>query len=122
MDADDSDGLSKKQGFERHVMVIKDSEMWTESRLGGPDERGPFKLDPDTNPKRIDFRTGGKGNDGQDRLGVYALDEDRLTICFSSVVPAPEAQRPADFTIRPGNGGYCWCTNGRRPVARPGRR
>jgi RNA polymerase sigma-70 factor (ECF subfamily) len=104
VDADDSDGVSKKQGFARHVMVVKGDEMWTESDAGGMDDRGRFQLGPDKSPKRIDFRTGGTRKDGQDRLGVYALDGDKLTICVSSVVPAGESRRPTDFAIKPGTG------------------
>jgi RNA polymerase sigma factor (sigma-70 family) len=102
VDADDSDGISKKRGFAKHVMVIKGDQMSTEPPLGGPDERGPFTIDPDKAPKRIDFRTGAK--DSVNRLGIYSLDGDKLTICFSSVTPPQERFRPTEFTVKPGTG------------------
>jgi uncharacterized protein (TIGR03067 family) len=106
VDADDSDGLTKKRGFARHIMVIEGDDLWTETPPGVPpgraEDRGPFTIEAGETPKRIDFRT--RGKDGENRLGIYSLDGEKLTICFSSVSPPRKELRPADFEIKPGTG------------------
>jgi uncharacterized protein (TIGR03067 family) len=104
VDVNDSDGITKKRGFDEHVLVIKGGEMWEEPPAGEKAARRPFKLDPAKDLKRIDFRTEGKSKEGQQRYGVYSLDGDKLTICFSTAAPAEEARRPTDFTVKPGSG------------------
>ena len=73
-----------------------------------------FTPDPAAGPKRIDFEgtrpAGPRGVAGPDaaerytRLGIYELDGDRLTLCFSAVEPVRAGRRPADFSAGPGSG------------------
>lgn len=104
VDAKDSDGLFKKGGFAKHVMVIKGDKMIEEAEAGGKETAQPFQLMPGKDPKWIDFRTGGDGKEGQNRVGIYVIEGDSLKICFSSVAPAQEIHRPTSFTTPPGNG------------------
>jgi uncharacterized protein (TIGR03067 family) len=99
VDADDSDGVSKKKGFVKHILVIDDKQLTFETEPDEKDERGPFQLATTKDPKWIDLRVG-----GHDRVGIYEVDGDRLKICFSSVVPLDLSRRPADFAIKPGSG------------------
>ncbi|MFO0876529.1 MAG: TIGR03067 domain-containing protein [Gemmataceae bacterium] len=104
VDAEDSDGIVKKRGFAKQVMVVQGDQMWDEPDAGEKEVRQPFKLTPAKNPRWIDFRTRGEGKGGQERFGIYKLEGARLTICFSTVVPAEESRRPTDFTTKPGSG------------------
>jgi len=104
VDADDSDGLSKKEGFAKHTLVIEGDQMWKLRQGGKKEDQGTFKLASEKDPKQIDFKTGGKAKEGQDRIGIYSLDGDKLKICFSTAVPVEETRRPTDFTIMPGSG------------------
>src|SRR5262249_9894368 len=60
-----------------------------------------FRLDPSTDPKIIDFSTLDKGNKGRTFEGIYRLEGDTLTICFSTREDIRE--RPAGFATRGGN-------------------
>lgn len=91
------DGGNSNLVLSKDKWHFKGDALVAEHPTGGKTDFGPFKLDEKTQPKRIDF----KFHDGKvthTRLGIYELDGNRLRICFSSVVPAREENRPTDFT------------------------
>ena len=51
----------------------------------------PFTLDPDASPKRLDVVMKGEA----DRLGIYHLDNDTLTLCLPF---HPDQRRATEFT------------------------
>ena len=54
----------------------------TMTRDGKVEATGTFRLRPTATPKEIDFRFSSlKGKAGQTNLGIYLLEENRLTIC-----------------------------------------
>jgi len=65
-------------------------------------ERTFFKakiaIDPSTKPKTIDYDMTDGPNKGKKQLGIYELDGDTFKACFG----APGADRPTDFTSKPG--------------------
>jgi uncharacterized protein (TIGR03067 family) len=100
----DSEGLAQREGFVKYTLVIKGNQMAREFKGRKAEKGQPFKLDPAKNPRQIDFKTRTGHKEWQDRVGIYALDGDKLRICFSTVVPVKESLRPTDFTIKPGSG------------------
>jgi uncharacterized protein (TIGR03067 family) len=59
-----------------------------------------FTLDPSKNPKTIDYQMTEGFTKGKTQLGIYQLDGDT----FKSSFGAPGAERPKDFTSKPGDG------------------
>ena len=57
-------------------------------------------IDPTKKPKTIDYEMTGGFTKGQKQLGIYEVEGDQFKSCFGK----PGAERPADFTSRPGDG------------------
>jgi uncharacterized protein (TIGR03067 family) len=57
-------------------------------------------IDPSIKPKTIDYQMIEGFTKGKKQLGIYELDGDTFKSCFG----APESERPADFTSKPGDG------------------
>ena len=60
--------------------------------------KAKFTVDPSKDPKTIDYDMTEGTNKGKKQLGIYELDGDTFKACFG----APEADRPTDFTSKPG--------------------
>lgn len=103
VESDDSGGVAKANGFTKNTLTVAGDTLSIAHDRDEPAPPLPFRLDETTTPKRIDFQTAGKKSP-QDRLGVYKLDGDRLTVCSSTVVPVRPDLRPTDFTITATNG------------------
>lgn len=56
-------------------------------------------IDPAKKPKTIDYQMTEGPTQGKIQLGIYELDGDTFKSCFG----APGAERPADFTTKPGD-------------------
>jgi uncharacterized protein (TIGR03067 family) len=61
--------------------------------------KATITVDPSKNPKTMDYQMTEGVTKGKTQLGIYELDEDTFRSCFS----APGAQRPTDFTTKPGD-------------------
>jgi uncharacterized protein (TIGR03067 family) len=70
-------------------IVLKKEEEW-----------GTFVLDPNANPRHLDLTLSSGPNKGKVVLGIYALENDRLTLCLG----IPGKDRPTDFRRQPGVG------------------
>jgi uncharacterized protein (TIGR03067 family) len=62
--------------------------------------KAKITLDPSKKPKWIDYQMTGGFTKGKTQLGIYELEEDTFKSCFGK----PGAERPADFTSKPGDG------------------
>jgi uncharacterized protein (TIGR03067 family) len=58
-----------------------------------------FKLDGGQNPKQIDMIGTEGENRGKTAQGIYVLDGDTLTICYTM----PGGERPKEFESKPGS-------------------
>jgi uncharacterized protein (TIGR03067 family) len=78
--------------------VEKDHVVW--KRDGKSFAGTQIELDPSRDPKAIDVIPDGGQNRGERVLGIYKLEEDRLTICMA----APGKPRPKEFKAEKGSG------------------
>ena len=62
--------------------------------------KAKFTLDPSRKPKTIDYEMIEGFTKGKKQLGIYELNGDTVKFCFGS----PGAERPPDFTSKPGDG------------------
>jgi uncharacterized protein (TIGR03067 family) len=62
--------------------------------------KAKITTDPSKNPKAIDYQMTEGFTKGKTQLGIYELDGDTFKSSFSAV----GAERPKDFTSKPGDG------------------
>src|SRR5436309_12900 len=62
--------------------------------------KAKITLDPSKKPKTIDYEMTDGFTKGKTQLGIYELDGGTFRSCFGK----PGAERPADFTSKPGDG------------------
>jgi uncharacterized protein (TIGR03067 family) len=62
--------------------------------------RAKITIDPSKKPKTIDYQMIGGFTAGKKQLGIYEVDGDMFKSCFAK----PGAERPIDFTTKPGDG------------------
>jgi hypothetical protein len=61
--------------------------------------KATITVDPSKNPKTMDYQMTEGVTKGKTQLGIYELDGDTFRSCFS----APGAERPTEFTTKPGD-------------------
>ena len=61
--------------------------------------KAKITLDPSKKPKTIDYEMTEGFTKGKKQLGIYEVDGDTFKACFA----APGAERPADFSSKPGD-------------------
>ena len=62
--------------------------------------KAKITIDPSKHPKTIDYQMTEGVTEGQKQLGIYEVEGDTLKSCFGK----PGAERPTDFTSKPGDG------------------
>ena len=62
--------------------------------------KAKITLDPSKKPKTIDYQMTDGLTKGKKQLGIYEVDGDTFKSCFGK----PDAERPTDFTSKPGDG------------------
>jgi uncharacterized protein (TIGR03067 family) len=62
--------------------------------------KAKITIDPSKKPKTIDYQMTDGFTKGKKQLGIYEVEGDRFMSCFSK----PGAERPTDFTSKPGDG------------------
>jgi uncharacterized protein (TIGR03067 family) len=62
--------------------------------------KAKFTIDPSKKPKTIDYQMTDGFTKGKTQLGIYEVDGETFKSCFGK----PGAERPADFTSKPGDG------------------
>lgn len=62
--------------------------------------KAKITIDPLKTPKTIDYQMTGGFTKGQRQLGIYEVEGDTFKACFGK----PGAERPTDFTSKPGDG------------------
>ena len=62
--------------------------------------KAKITIDPSKKPKTIDYQMTDGFTKGKKQLGIYEVDGDSFNSCFGK----PGAERPTDFTSKPGDG------------------
>ncbi len=62
--------------------------------------KAKITIDPSKKPKTIDYQMTEGFTKGKKQLGIYEVEGDTLKSCFGK----PDAERPTDFTSKPGDG------------------
>lgn len=62
--------------------------------------KAKFTIGPAQKPKTIDYQMTEGATKGKTQLGIYELEGETFRACFGK----PGAERPADFTSKPGDG------------------
>jgi uncharacterized protein (TIGR03067 family) len=62
--------------------------------------KAKITIAPSKKPKTIDYDMTGGFTKGEKQLGIYEVDRDTFKSCFGK----PGAERPTDFTSKPGYG------------------
>jgi uncharacterized protein (TIGR03067 family) len=70
-------------------------------------------IDPSKKPKTIDYQMTEGLTKGKKQLGIYEVEGDTLRSCFGR----PGAERPTDFTSKPGDGRTLSMWKRNRPAA-----
>jgi uncharacterized protein (TIGR03067 family) len=92
------DGKDRTREFAGVPVTIKDNTI--SFKIGKRDETQPFAIDPKADPKTIDLLP--EVNDGKAPTfpGIYKLEKDKLTICFSTRL---RFDRPKEFKSEKGS-------------------
>jgi uncharacterized protein (TIGR03067 family) len=78
--------------------ICKGDEVTT-TKTGSTYFKAKIVIDPSKKPKTIDYQMTEGFTKGKTQLGIYEVDGDTLKSCFG----APGAERPTDFTSKPGD-------------------
>ena len=62
--------------------------------------KAKITIDPSKKPKTIDYQMTDGFTKGKKQLGIYEVEGDSFKACFGK----PGAERPTDFTSKPGDG------------------
>ena len=75
--------------------------------------KAKISLAPSKQPKTIDYQMTEGFTKGQSQLGIYEVEGDTFKACFGK----PGAERPTDFTSKPGDGRTLSVWKRDKPVA-----
>lgn len=79
--------------------ICKGNEVTT-TMAGRTFFKAKITIDPSKTPKTIDYEMIEGFTKGKKQLGIYELDGDTFKSCFGK----PDAERPTDFSSKPGDG------------------
>jgi uncharacterized protein (TIGR03067 family) len=97
--------------YVKFTLTFKGDRMtWNFLGIEAPPHESEFKLGEQNGINQIDFDWG-QNEKGvyMHRVGIYAIEGNKLRICFTQVFPndsPKDARRPTDFTTPSGSG---WC-------------
>ncbi len=95
-----ADGRSMPAQMLKQMKRICKGDETTTTMAGQLYFKAKITIDPSKKPKTIDYQMTEGFTKGKQQLGIYDVDGDTFKACFGK----PGADRPADFTSKPGDG------------------
>jgi uncharacterized protein (TIGR03067 family) len=95
-----ADGQPMPERMLKQMKRICKGDETTTTTAGQIFLKAKFSIDPSKAPKTIDYQMTEGFTKGKKQLGIYELDGDTFKSCFAR----PGAERPTDFTSKPGDG------------------
>ncbi len=95
-----ADGQPMTEQYRSQMKRVCQGDEATVTMSGQVYLKAKITLDPARKPKTIDYLMTGGFTKGKAQLGIYEIDGDTFRSCFG----APGAERPTDFTSKPGDG------------------
>jgi len=94
-----ADGQSMPEEMLKQMKRVCKGDESTTTMAGQVFMKAKITIDPSKKPKTIDYEMTEGFTKGKKQLGIYELDGDRFKSCFG----AAGAERPTDFTSKPGD-------------------
>ena len=95
-----ADGQPMPEEMRKQMKRICKGDEATTTMAGTVFIKAKITLDPSKKPKTIDYQMTDGFTKGKKQLGIYEVDGDTFKACFGK----PDAERPTDFTSKPGDG------------------
>ena len=95
-----ADGQPMPDEMRKQMKRVCKGDETTTTMAGQVYIKAKFTIDPSKQPKTIDYQMTAGFTKGQTQLGIYEVEGDTFKACFGK----PGAERPADFTSKPGDG------------------
>lgn len=94
-----ADGQPMPDQMRKQMKRICQGDEATTTMAGQVFIKAKITIDPSKQPKTIDYQMTGGFTKGQKQLGIYEVEGDTFKSCFGK----PGAERPTDFTSKPGD-------------------
>ena len=94
-----ADGQAMPDDMRKQMKRVCKGDETTTTMNGRVFIKAKITLDPSKKPKTIDYEMTEGFTKGKKQLGIYEVDGDTFKACFA----APGAERPADFSSKPGD-------------------
>ena len=95
-----ADGQPMPDQMRKQMKRICKGDETTTTMAGQLFFKAKITLDPSKKPKTIDYDMTDGPTKGKKQLGIYQVEGDVFKSCFAK----PNAERPTDFTSKPGDG------------------
>ena len=95
-----ADGQTMPEQMRKQMKRICKGDETTTTMAGQVYFKAKITIDPSKTPKTIDYQMTEGVTKGKTQLGIYELDGETFKSCFGK----PDAERPTDFTSKPGDG------------------
>ena len=94
-----ADGQPMPAQMLKQMKRICNGDETTTTMAGQVYIKAKFTIDPSKKPKTIDYQMTEGFTKGKTQLGIYEVEGDTFKACFGK----PGAERPTDFTSKPGD-------------------
>jgi uncharacterized protein (TIGR03067 family) len=95
-----ADGQPMPEEMLKQMKRVCKGDETTTTMAGQVYIKAKITIDPSKKPKTIDYQMTDGFTKGKTQLGIYEVDGETFKSCFGK----PGAERPADFTSKPGDG------------------
>jgi len=95
-----ADGQAMPEQMLKQMKRVCKGDETTTTMGGRMFMKAKISIDPTKKPKTIDYEMTDGSSKGQKQLGIYEVEGDSFKSCFGK----PGAERPTDFTSKPGDG------------------